>query len=564
MMLLLLIAVPLIFAVAVAGAPESRARVIALAGTLIPAAIFPVVWMNFERGSGEITQFPYATEWLPALGLQVSVAIDGVSLLLLGLTVLLGPLCVACSFTSITERQKTYYAWMLVLQAAMTGVFCARDVIFFYVCFEFTLIPMFILISLYGSTNRARAAVKFFLYTFTGSILTLAGVFYVAWRHAASHGGVWSFDIVELAETARGLEPATQAWILLALVAGFGVKVPLFPFHTWLPLAHTEAPTAGSVILAGTLLKLGTYGLYRFGLLFVPQAMYEYSTLIATVCVVGILYGGLICWVQRDVKKLVAYSSVAHLGFCILGLVALNQTGLTGSVLYMVNHGLSTGALFLLIGMVYERYHTRSMRELGGLAAKMPVWATFMVFFVMASVGLPGLNGFIGEFLCLLGAFQAGPVWGGEAGLTPGATPGRLGASYALVAGLGMIVAAIYLLYMVGKVVFGPLVLPPGHGAGHEDHGGHGGEGHGEKGNAEHGGAKHGALPVDLNAREISILTVLAIFCIWMGVYPSYWIRIIEAPVSQTVKLVERTVEFNGGPARPRASAEPAGMEAAP
>ncbi|MEL7474550.1 MAG: NADH-quinone oxidoreductase subunit M, partial [Planctomycetota bacterium] len=277
-----------------------------------------------------------------------------------------------------------------------------------------------------------------------------------------------------------------------------------------------------SVILAGVLLKLGTYGIYRFSLPFAPAAIVEYAPVIATLSIIGIIYAGLICWVQRDVKKLVAYSSVSHLGFCVLGLVAVNSVGVTGSVLYMINHGLSTGALFLLIGMIYERYHTRDMEAIGGLAKKMPVWATFMVFFTMASVGLPGLNGFVSEIMCLMGAFQADTAWA-QSGVAPGATFGNVGPWYAAVAGTGMIIAAMYLLYMVGKVCFGPLKEPPGH----DDND----AGHGPK------------LSADLNVREILVLSPLAIACLVFGLYPKPLIDGLEAPVNQTVALVQAGAE---------------------
>ena len=477
-------------------------------------------------------QFPAKFDWIPSLGLSFSVGADSVALSLILLTVLLGPICVISSATAITEREKTYYGWLLILQAAMTGVFASRDLLLFYICFEFTLIPMYILISLYGSTNRKAAATKFFLYTFTGSVIALAGFFYVVWFNATQVpkastlidgvlSGEWTLDIATLEAAARKMPADAQAWVLGALLLGFAVKVPLFPLHTWLPLAHTEAPTAGSVILAGVLLKLGTYAIYRFAIPFAPAAFVEYAPFIAAVSVIGILYGGLICWVQTDVKKLVAYSSVAHLGFCILGLAALNNTGVTGSILYMINHGLSTGALFLLIGMVYERYHTRSMKELGGLASKMPVWSTFMVFFTMASVGLPGLNGFISEFLCLFGAFQASPnwghgLWGTAAGQAPGGTSVTdLGPWLAFLAGIGMIIAAIYLLYMVGKVVWGPLVEPHGHG--------------------DHGHDHHAKLPPDLTGREVGVLVPLAVLCVALGVYPQPLIDALKEPVTRTV-----------------------------
>jgi NADH-quinone oxidoreductase subunit M len=305
-------------------------------------------------------------------------------------------------------------------------------------------------------------------------------------------------------------------------MAGFAVKVPLYPVHTWLPLAHTEAPTAGSVILAGVLLKLGTYGIYRFAIGFTPAAAWDLAPAIAVLSIIGILYGALICWVQTDVKKLIAYSSVSHLGFCVLGLFAFTSIGITGSVLYMINHGLSTGALFLLIGMMYERYHTRSLKELGGLAAKMPVWATFMVFFTMASVGLPGLNGYVSEFMCLMGAFQAGDAWTVHA--TSSGLPGPLGPWFAAAAGLGMIATAIYLLYMLGKFVWGPLVEPHGH----HDH--------------AHSAAGQGpALPKDLAAREIGLLLPLAALCLFLGVYPKPVLSILETPAREMAALGQRT-----------------------
>ncbi|MFT3683773.1 MAG: NADH-quinone oxidoreductase subunit M [Phycisphaerales bacterium] len=327
-------------------------------------------------------------------------------------------------------------------------------------------------------------------------------------------------------------------------MAGFAVKVPLFPFHTWLPLAHTEAPTAGSVILAGVLLKLGTYAIYSFVLPFVPAAVVHFAPLIATFSIIGIICVGLVCWVQRDVKKLVAYSSVAHLGFCMLGMFALNVTGLKGSVLYMINHGLSTGAIFLCIGMMYERYHTRSMDEIGGLAKKMPIWASFMVFFAMASVGLPMLNGFVSEFMCLMGAWQASDTWAAS-GL-PFGTTGVLGPKFAAVAGVGMIIAAIYTLYMVGRVVWGPLRLPGGHGHDHgHDAGGHAHDEHNESGDEE--------LPTDLSWREIGVLVPLAALCLLLGLYPKPFLSAIDASTQETARIV--AVSGAAAPTPPAGSA---------
>jgi len=531
MLMIALMATPLVFALLLLAAPAASARAIAMGGTLLCLAGAILAAVSFPWSDAAGFHFAAQFEWLPALGITFSVGIDSVSMMLILLTALLGPICVAASTTAITERVKTYYFWLLVLMSAMVGVFASRDIILFYVCFEFTLVPMFILISLYGSTNRRKASIKFFLYTFTGSVIALAGLVYIAW-HAAQETGVWSFDIAALESYSASLPLSVQSWLLLALLAGFAVKVPLFPVHTWLPLAHTEAPTAGSVILAGVLLKLGTYGMFRFVLPFVPAAVIEFAPIIATLCIIGILYGGLICWVQTDVKKLVAYSSVAHLGFCVLGLFALNHTGITGSITYMINHGLSTSALFLLIGMMYERYHTRNMREIGGLARKMPIWATFLVFFTMASVGLPGLNGFVSEFLCLMGTFQASSawgsgVWGSLGGALPGKTAGDLGPWYALVAGTGMIVAAMFLLYMLGKIVWGPLVEPAGHGG----HGGHG---------AHAGSDSHAAtLPPDLNRREILTLVPLAILCLVLGVYPRPMLQALQTPIERVVQRLD-------------------------
>jgi NADH-quinone oxidoreductase subunit M len=501
-MLTALILIPLFGALAVALSPVKLARWLSTAITLAALLVSVIAATRFNWSFPERASFVQSFPLVEQLGLNLSVGADSVSMLLILLTAVLGPLCVVGSFTAITVRVRNYYAWLLVLQAAVTGVFAAQDLMLFYVCFEFTLIPLYVLISLYGSTNRRKAATKFFLYTFTGSVIALAGLVYVAYV-SYERNLEWSWSIDTLQKAGASMTRREQGWVMLAMLAGFAVKVPLFPVHTWLPLAHTEAPTAGSVVLAGVLLKLGTYAFYRFILPFTPLAVMQYAPAIAALAIIGILYTGLICWAQSDVKKLVAYSSVSHLGFCVLGLFAVNMVGISGSILYMVNHGLSTGALFFCIGMLYERYHTRSMDEVGGLSAKMPVFAFFLVFFTMASVGLPGLNGFVSEFMCLLGAFQSGA--GG-----PGATFGPLGPWFAAVAAAGMIVAAMYLLYMVGRVLFGPLREPDGHHA-------------------------HEKLPTDLSWREISILTPIAALCLALGLYPTPVLRSLEAPVAQVI-----------------------------
>ena len=510
-MLTALILIPLLGALLVALAPARFTKALATAITLGALLLSVIAAFQFNWDFPARASFAQSFPLVEQLGINLSVGADSVSLLLILLTALLGPLCVVGSFTSITTRVKNYYAWLLVLQAAVTGVFAAQDLMLFYVCFEFTLIPLYVLISLYGSTNRRKAATKFFMYTFTGSVIALAGLVYVSYV-AYEANLTWDWSIETLRIAARSMTRTEQTWVMLAMLAGFAVKVPLFPVHTWLPLAHTEAPTAGSVVLAGVLLKLGTYAFYKFVLPFTPLAVMQYAPAIAVLAIIGIIYTGLICWAQSDVKKLVAYSSVSHLGFCVLGLFAVNMVGIQGSILYMINHGLSTGALFFCIGMLYERYHTRSMDEVGGLAVKMPVFAFFLVFFTMASVGLPGLNGFVSEFMCLLGAFQSG------AGGPGGVEFGTLGPWYAAVAATGMIVAAMYLLYMVGRVLFGPLNEPDGH---HE----------------------HEKLPTDLSWREISVLTPIAVLCLLLGLFPTPILRSLEEPVGLVLRDMENAYD---------------------
>lgn len=514
LMLLTLIFVPPLVGLLISFARNKdnahRVALIASIVMVIPAAR---LLADFDFDHASASQFAYSISWVESLGLKFSVGMDSVSLLLILLSVLLGPIVVLASKTAITKDKNMYYAWLMVLQGAMVGVFASQDLLLFYICFEFTLLPMFILIRKYGSTNRFAASTKFFLYTFTGSMMTLAGLVYVVWFVAQpAQLGTWTLDIATLTHYAGQMSLTEQTWVLVAMLAGFAVKVPLFPFHTWLPLAHTEAPTAGSVILAAVLLKLGTYGIYRFAIPLAPEAIFVYAPHIAVLSIIGIIYAGLICWVQDDIKKLVAYSSVSHLGFCVLGLVALNVTGFSGSILYMLSHGLSTGGLFLMIGFMYERYHTRDMNVVGGLASKMPIWATFMVFFAMASVGLPGLNGFPSELLCLISAFQSDAAW--SAAGEPGAWGSSLGPWFAVFAGTGMVIAAMYLLYMVGKICFGPLKEPADH-------------------------HPHEVLPTDLNLREIMTLAPLAIGCIYFGLQPTVLLDAISEPVNNTVRIVE-------------------------
>lgn len=515
LLLILLMVAPIVAALRIALSKKQDSgyrTALALSTVLFIPAI--LLTLNFDFSNGATSQFAYSISWIDSLGLNFSIGMDSVSLLLILLTVLLGPIVVMASKTAITNNTRMFYAWLMVLQGAMVGVFAAQDLLLFYICFEFSLLPMFVLIRKFGSTNRVAASIKFFLYTFTGSMMTLAGMVYIVWFVAQPDQlGHWTLDIATLTQYAANMSLGEQTLVLAAMLAGFAVKVPLFPFHTWLPLAHTEAPTAGSVILAGVLLKLGTYGIYRFAIPLAPTAFFEYAPEIAVLSIIGIIYAGLICWVQTDIKKLVAYSSVSHLGFCVLGLAALNVTGFSGSILYMLSHGLSTGGLFLMIGFMYERYHTRDMNAVGGLASKMPIWATFMVFFAMASVGLPGLNGFPSEVLCLISAFQSDAAW--TAAGEPGAWGSSLGPWFTVFAGTGMVIAAMYLLIMVGKICFGPLKEPEGH----------------------HG---HPVLSTDLSIREITTLVPLAIGCIYFGLQPTVLLDAITEPVNNTVRLVEQ------------------------
>lgn len=499
----LLIFLPLLAAVAVWALPERRAGVapklslaVGFVTLLIAAGLFvemPAALRGADGGRALIgetkaewiavgTRSDAGGDLLSGVLLRYHIGLDAISMPLVALTGLLVPLSIWCSFAAIRTRVREYYAWLLALTAGMFGVFAARDVLLFYVFFEFTLVPLYFLIGIWGGPQRRYAANKFFLFTFVGSVLTFAGIMYLALRAAQiAHSDVLDFDLMRLSSLALGQLSATeQSLLFIAFFCGFAIKVPLFPLHTWLPLAHTEAPTAGSVLLAGVLLKLGTYGFLRFSLPMVPQGALAWAQVTGGLAIAGIIYGALCCWVQRDVKKLVAYSSVSHLGFCMLGMFSLLPVGLSGSVLYMVNHGLSTGALFLVVGMIYERYHTRDLDQIGGLARQMPVMAFFFVLFVLSSIGLPGLNGFVSEFTVLFAAFNSDV----------------LGRWYGVLGATGILLGAIYMLYATGKVLFGPVVEP----AGTPD--------------------LSAGLKRDLTGREIAILSPIAALVIVLGVAP--------------------------------------------
>ncbi|RLS95109.1 MAG: NADH-quinone oxidoreductase subunit M [Planctomycetota bacterium] len=515
----LLLLLPMLSAVAIAFAPTKSAKWIAAASTSVIFAISVMfAWAFTGWSSGAIAPLDAVTPILPEFGINISLGASSVGVMLILLTAFLMPLAMIGSFTAIREREKEYYAWFLVLEATMLGVFLARDAVFFYTCFEFSLVPMYFLIAIFGGAERRAASIKFFIYMFFGSVFTLAGLIYMAVQYKLQIGNGWSFDLdtlVAFSSNPEHMSKSQQFWIFVLLMTGFAVKVPFFPVHTWLPLAHDQAPTAGSVILAGALLKFGTYGVYRIALPAAPVGAIELDQFFAIICLIGIVNAALICWVQHDVKKLIAYSSVSHLCFCMLGMFSLNSVGTTGAFMYMINHGLSTGALFLCIGMIYERYHTKDMDKLGGLFRRMPVWSFFMVFFTLSSLGLPGLNGFVGEFLCLMGCFTA------DVDAVAG-YPGLLGPWYAIIAVLGLIVSAMYLLIMLGKIVWGPLREPLDHA--HTSH-------------------AASALPRDLSLREISILTPIALVSLFIGFYPNPMLAPIGKDIEESLASYPKLVE---------------------
>jgi len=520
--LLLLILVPALGAAVCAFMPKQGAasRYWALVVSIIDLLLGICLAAQFDWKDGKALTWSSSSFSIINLQFGLNLTADAISLWLVLLTVLLTPLAILASFQSIKDRPKEYYAWMLALLAAMNGVFVARDLLLFYIFFELTLIPMFFIIGIWGGPERRYAAGKFFLFTFAGSVFTLAAAIYLGVKYE-------TFDIAKLVQLSQmhdgGLSTRESFWILLGFLAGFAVKVPLFPVHTWLPLAHTEAPTAGSVILAGVLLKLGTYGLLRLA---VPLAGMEtaaqFAPYIGTLCVIGVIYGALVAWVQQDIKKLVAYSSVSHLGFCVLGLFALNTIGVQGSVLYMINHGLSTGALFLVVGMIYDRYHTRDINALSGLARVMPKLAFFFILFTLSSIGLPGTNGFVSEFLTILGAF----------------TSTHLGVNFGSLAALGIILGAVYMLHMAARVIWGPLKTAGLEEDAHDRHAG--------VGSREAGGRRSAApdseLPQDLNAREIGLLIPIALAVIILGVYPNMILNSILKPSQQITRTQPPTV----------------------
>jgi NADH-quinone oxidoreductase subunit M len=420
------------------------------------------------------------------------------------LTTLLTAVSILSSFSAITTRVKAYMVTFLLLETGMIGVFASLDLFLFYIFWETMLIPMYLLIGVWGGPRRVYAAVKFILYTVAGSLLMLVGILYLYFAHHTATGQ-YTFDLLALYDTP--LTQQAQLWLFGAFALAFAIKVPMFPFHTWLPDAHVEAPTAGSVILAGVLLKMGVYGFLRFAMPLFPDAALAYTPWIVGLAVIGIVYGALVAMVQRDVKKLVAYSSVSHLGFVMLGLFVWNTQGLSGGILQSINHGLSTGALFLAVGILYERRHTREISDFGGLAATLPWFAALFLIACLSSMGLPGLNGFIGEFLILLGAFRAWP----DAGLW--------GKIVSAVSATGVILAAIYLLWMYQRVMFGPIT-----------------------------NEKNRGLP-DITKREFWTLAPVILFILWIGVYPDTFLRKLDVSVAELLARAQaHTISMRESP----------------
>ncbi|HEY3174170.1 MAG TPA: NADH-quinone oxidoreductase subunit M [Candidatus Polarisedimenticolia bacterium] len=499
--------VPLAGALLILFFPKDSKKGIAYFATAVAAIDFAISLPLFLQWDTSLAGFDQRTferfDWIPSIGAQYVFGLDGISVLFVMLTTLLGLISVLSSWSAITERVKEYYIFLLVLQTGMLGVFMSLDFFLFYVFWEVMLVPMYFLIGIWGGANKLYAAIKFFLYTLFGSVLMLLGILAVYFYYGAQTG-VYTFDYTQL--VTLGADPEffeLSKWIFWAFFIGFAIKVPMFPFHTWLPDAHTEAPTAGSVILAGVLLKMGTYGFVRFNLPMLPEASRLYAPYMLALAVVGIIYGALVAMVQRDWKKLVAYSSVSHLGFCMLGVFALNVNGLNGGILQMINHGLSTGALFLIVGIVYERRHTRMISEYGGLSKQMPVFAAIFMIITMSSIGLPALNGFIGEFTILAGAFQIPST------VALSFMGWSVGGKFWAVCGVsGIVLGAAYMLWLYQRTMFGGLDNP------------------------------ENLKMTDCNTREVIYLVPLVACCFWIGLYPKPFFRILEKPVARLVEQV--------------------------
>ncbi|HTM02963.1 MAG TPA: NADH-quinone oxidoreductase subunit M [Vicinamibacterales bacterium] len=468
------------------GPRDGLFRWLALAISLVVFALTLLLWARFDSGSADF-QFIERASWIPAFGIDYYVGVDGISLLLIVLTGFLTPVALLSSWAGVTRKIKEFSIFVLALEAAMIGVFVSLDLFLFYVFWDAMLIPMYFLIGIWGYDQRIYAALKFMLYTMAGSVLMLVAILGLAYLHSEATGS-YTFDLLKL--YTLQIAPETQRWFFLAFTLAFAIKVPIFPFHTWLPDAHVQAPTAGSVILAGVLLKMGTYGLVRFAFPLFPQAAAEFAPWLAMLAVVGIIYGALVAMVQPDMKKLVAYSSVSHLGFVVLGICAMNVTAVQGAVYQMLAHGVSTGGLFFVVGMLSDRRHTRLISEFGGLKGVVPRLTAAFLIITLASIGMPGLNGFIGEFLILIGAFQWDP-------------------RYVVVAGLGVILSSVYLLWMMQRVYYGKVTK-----------------------------VENAHMP-DVTAREWAGLAPLCVMALLMGILPALFMRPMEPAVRRMVDRVQ-------------------------
>jgi len=489
MLLTVLILLPLIGALVIAlagrGTAEeaaSEARYIALFTTLATFALSIPLWTGFDPANAGF-QFVETHSWFVGLNINYHLGIDGISLFMVLLTTFLMPICILCSWESITMRTRAFMINFLILESMVIGVFAALDAVMFYLFFEGMLIPMYLIIGVWGGKNRIYAAYKFFLYTLAGSVLFLVAIIYLY-----MHFGTTS--IPDLIAQAPKLPLSTQRWLWLAMLASFAVKVPMWPVHTWLPDAHVQAPTAGSVILAGILLKMGAYGFLRFSLPMLPEASHYFTWLIYGLSIVAVIYTSLVALMQEDMKKLIAYSSVAHMGFVTIGIFTMNMQGLQGAMVQMISHGLVSGALFLCVGVVYDRMHTREISAYGGVVNVMPKYAMYFMFFTMASVGLPVTSGFVGEFLVLLGAFKAN-TW------------------VAFFAATGVVLGAAYMLWLYRRVVFGEITNPEVH------------------------------HMTDMGARELTIFIPIVVLVLWIGIAPKPYLHAMEASLSQLTKQVE-------------------------
>jgi len=475
---------PLLGMLVVLCLPASRGRGIKIAANIFTGLEFAATLLligRFDAVSGEM-QLVERLPWIKAIGAQYLLGIDGISLLLVLLTSLLTFVATLSSWDAIKGRLKEYYVFMLLLETGMIGVFLALDLVLFYVFWEVVLVPMYFLIGIWGGERRLYAAIKFFLYTLFGSVAMLVGILVLRGQHQ-------TFDWTAMVAAGAVIPAALQGWIFLAFFLGFAIKVPMFPFHTWLPDAHVEAPTAGSVILAGVLLKMGAYGFLRFSLPLLPAAARRFAPVIVALALVSIVYGALVSLMQKDMKKLIAYSSVSHMGFVMLGLFALTPMAAKGAVLQMINHGLSTGALFLIVGVLYERRHTRLISEFGGLASRLPVYAAVFLIMALSSIGLPGLNGFVGEFMILMGTFPVSWLW-------------------TAIAATGIILGAGYMLWLYQRVMFGPLSHPANESL------------------------------KDLTLREFATFLPLLILVFWIGIFPKPFLAVLDKPVEKIVRIV--------------------------